>query len=224
MGGYQHPPTARGYQVYEVVSALQKAIRRSNPEEAVYWAMEMHKSGHDAWLWKRLREITAEDIGPAERDLPAQIDVLQRWCKERKGAGTMAMVQAVILLATAKKSGIACFMAMRAGSDHHERLEIPDHALDQHTRRGKAMGRGKTHFVEEGQKKIDPLDAAREHGYADVQTWLNALEQDSIDHWLQKAKNPAELPNNPVRKDDETWVPPANRTSEQTSLLGEDES
>src|SRR4051794_35659972 len=55
------PPTSRGYDAREVVSALQKSIRRSDPDAALYWGVELARSGYGAWLWKRLRIIAVED-------------------------------------------------------------------------------------------------------------------------------------------------------------------
>ena len=59
------PKTKRGYEPFEVVSALQKAVRRSDPDAALYWSAELFKSGYAAWAWKRLKVIMTEDVGPA---------------------------------------------------------------------------------------------------------------------------------------------------------------
>jgi len=155
------PPTGRGYDAFEVVSALQKALRRSQVKEAVYWATEMYESGHQAWLWNRLQEILSEDIGPADRYLPATIQALRETSddkRRKKGSGGMEAAHAVILMATAKKSRLAALMVIVASSDHHERLEIPDEALDRHTIKGKRMGRGLDHFLTEAAKTIDLED------------------------------------------------------------------
>jgi len=94
--------------------------------------VELYESGHPGWLWNRLQEIAVEDIGPADRDLPATIRTLREWSdtkrKAKKGGG-MEAVQATILLATARKSRLAALMVIEALSDHADRLEIPDEAL-----------------------------------------------------------------------------------------------
>jgi len=43
--------TARGHDRFKVASALQKAVRRSDLDAAVYWAVELHESGQGWWLW-----------------------------------------------------------------------------------------------------------------------------------------------------------------------------
>ena len=53
--------TVRNYDLYEVVSALQKAIRRNDPRTAGYFAIEMFESGYSTYCWKRLLTISAED-------------------------------------------------------------------------------------------------------------------------------------------------------------------
>lgn len=193
------PPTRRGYQVYEVVSALQKAIRRSQVEEAVYWALELHGSGHKAWCWSRLQTICSEDIGPAAPNLPAQIATLRAWSEKAKEGGGMELTHAVILLATAPKSRIACWMVLRAVSNHHPRIEIPDEALDQHTRRGKQMGRGYEHFVQEAQVLTDADEAAQDRGRINMETELNVLEIEAREHWEKCRKKDPTLPHNPWR-------------------------
>lgn len=60
------------------------------------------------------------------------------------------LVHAVMILARAPKSRIVDHGLMVFYEGPRERLEIPDWALDRHTRRGKQRGRGHDHFFEEG--------------------------------------------------------------------------
>lgn len=222
------PPTRRGYQPHEVVSAMQKAIRRSKVKESVYWAMELYVSGYAAWMWARLQEICSEDIGPADRYLPAAIQTLRDWSndkRKKKNAGGMEAVHAVILLATAPKSGIACWMVMEATSDHAERFEIPDEAFDQHTRKGKQMGRGAEHFSKEGSLKIQPDKAAQatEPGYDSMDDLLKALEAEGQRTWLRSMQKDPTLPSNPKQAGkgqiEDSWLPPAAREDKKDEQL-----
>ncbi len=218
MGRYQHPPTARGYQVHEVISALQKSIRRSDIEHAVYWAVELHQSGHAGWCWNRLKVIAVEDVCPTEGVSP-EIATLEGWGRgSRDGGGGMELVSAVIRLASARKSRAACWGLIRAGSDHHERLGIPDEALDRHTRRGLQMGRRHDHFFDEAQKLVDLEDPVGE---------VLAFEQDCERHARAlrvalDAGDMSPMPDNPIKRPeptakqgakgpaaDTTWIPPA---------------
>ena len=57
--------TKAGYLLGEVVSALQKSIRRGWEVEALFWAYELAE-GYDDYLWRRLLTIASEDIGIAD--------------------------------------------------------------------------------------------------------------------------------------------------------------
>jgi replication-associated recombination protein RarA len=80
------------------------------------------------------------------------------WLEAKKAKNDDALplflAHAVCVLARAAKSGIAlhAVMAFWMGDRQAMRLEIPDHALDKHTVRGRRLGRGFEHFFEEGAK------------------------------------------------------------------------
>lgn len=180
------PPikTANNYNLDEVVSALQKAIRRGDERQALYWAVEMDKSGFAAYLWRRIFIICSEDIGLAEPNLPAQIMALyQMWehltkhSKKNGGQGEpINLFHAVMLLARAKKSRVVCDACVLhyESPEIVERLEIPDYALDQHTGRGRRMKRRLQHFLEEG-ARLENEDKSIKNPYVEPWTsyWLN---------------------------------------------------
>jgi hypothetical protein len=152
------PPTRRGYDAYEAISALQKAIRRSDVDAATYWSCELVLSDYGAWCWSRLREIAAEDVSPTATGLIADVATLSnQWKQPRKAGdyGLLLVVRAVIALAIAPKSRIADWATVVHASGHVPRREIPDEALDRHTRRGKQMGRGWEHFIEEASRLVE---------------------------------------------------------------------
>jgi replication-associated recombination protein RarA len=166
------PPTIRGYEFMEVASALQKTIRRGLEEDALYWAAELDRSGYDQYVWKRLLMITSEDCGVAEPNLPGNMRALyETWLETRKRKDErkperMFLVHAVILLCRSKKSRICDHAKMWSYSDHVDRREIPDFALDKHTKRGKSMGRGFDHFWDVG-TLLDNEPADVPDGYVD---------------------------------------------------------
>ncbi len=57
--------TKNGYKLDEVVSCLQKEIRRGNELMASYWAFEMNESGYWRYCFRRLQVISGEDCGLA---------------------------------------------------------------------------------------------------------------------------------------------------------------
>ena len=142
------PPTRRGLDAYEVVSALQKAVRRSDPEAAAYWAIELAPA-HGNWLWSRLKTIAIEDCAPEATGLVTDITVLHRQWENAKGEDPMTVVRAAVALAIAPKSRVACWMTLVVANDAYPPREPPDEARDMHTRAGKRMGRGIEHFIDE---------------------------------------------------------------------------
>ena len=151
------PLTPNGYFLDEVISALQKEIRRGNEYEAVYWAVELESFNSKA-LWNRLKVIASEDIGVAEPHAPLIIYALEsmyNYAKEKKkDEYRMFFVNAVSILARAPKCRVADNLMITLFGDIKlgKRLEMPDYAVDKHTFRGRRMGRGVKHFIEEGSK------------------------------------------------------------------------
>jgi len=148
--------TPGGYLCGEVASALQKAIRRGNEREALFWASELDLAGYGGYVWKRLRIIASEDVGLADTEAVVGVRALyENWLESKKakdeGAMPLFLVHAVLLLARAAKSGVTihAWMVFYAGDRQAMGIEIPDHALDMHTARGRRMGRGKKHFLDE---------------------------------------------------------------------------
>lgn len=152
------PPitTVRGYDLAEVVSALQKACRRGEEEKAVFWVCEMDMSGYGNYAWTRMKVILSEDIGPAEPNLPATFRALfENWQELRKKNNMtdhLPLVHAALLLARARKSTVVIDGAVW-GYDavNFETLpEMGDEVFDKHTGKGRRMGRGHLHFLEHG--------------------------------------------------------------------------
>jgi replication-associated recombination protein RarA len=156
------PPTFRGYLFAEVASAMQKSIRRGDEEAALYWSIELDRSGYGEYVWRRLRIICSEDVGLAEPLLPAVIRALyENWSQARKKrddrqeSWRLFLVHGVILLSRAKKSRIVDHALIYFYADDTTR-PIPDIALDKHTAAGKRLGRGWDHFFDEAALLADP--------------------------------------------------------------------
>jgi replication-associated recombination protein RarA len=148
------PRTPKGYDLHEVISALQKEIRRCNEYEAVYWATELESFNPKA-LWNRLRVIASEDIGLADPYASLIVDVLEKQYYDavdhKRDSSRLFLVHAVLYLARSPKSRIVDNLLVVVYNDERK-LEIPDYALDMHTYRGRKMGRGLEHFFAEGAK------------------------------------------------------------------------
>jgi replication-associated recombination protein RarA len=109
-------------------------------------------------MWNRLRVIASEDVGIANPIAPLIIDVLANEYKTTKAkknddSHRLFLVNAVLFLAKCPKSRLVDDLLITVYGNtkfKHERLEIPDYAIDIHTLRGKMMGRGYKHFFEIG--------------------------------------------------------------------------
>lgn len=148
--------TSTGYQLLEVISALQKEIRRGNEEAAMYWALELVPQ-FEQYLWRRLIVIVNEDIGIANPSLlqlvPTQRDVYMDFRSEgRDGSARLALANAILLMCRSQKSRVADHFQCAVNQDrlHGKRLEVPDYALDKHTARGRQRGRDTEHWLKEG--------------------------------------------------------------------------
>jgi len=166
--GHRHVPfgelhTPGGYLNGEVASAMQKAIRRGEERPALFWASELDLAGYGNYVWKRLRIIASEDVGLADPDAVQTVRALwENWQDAKKakdeGAMPLFLAHAVLVLVRAKKSGVALYatFAFWMGDRKGMGMEIPDHALDLFTARGRRMGRkgeaGKRFFLDESGK------------------------------------------------------------------------
>ena len=106
-----------GDEHYDLISALHKSVRGSDPDAALYWLARMLAGGEDPrFLARRITRMAVEDIGLA--DPQAQTVCLHAWeLYERLGSpeGELALAQAVTYLALAPKSN-AGYMAFKAAS------------------------------------------------------------------------------------------------------------
>lgn len=135
-----------GDEHYNLISALHKSVRGSDPDAAVYWLARMLEGGEDPrYLARRITRMAIEDIGLA--DPAAQRQCLDAWALyERLGSpeGELALAQAVIYLALAPKSnaGYVAYKAARSEARRTGSLMPPAHILNAPTRMMKDQGYG----------------------------------------------------------------------------------
>jgi len=156
--------TPGGYCPWECISALQKAVRRAQEPEALHWFLELEGAALFAWAVNRLRIVSHEDIGLADPTAALfanhAFDLAAKWKRGKNDAWKIAAGNGIRALCRAKKSREgdhfqAAVQGRRADGWHPD---IPDFALDKHTRRGKKLGRGLDHFRNEGTKLVPPPD------------------------------------------------------------------
>ena len=131
---------------YNLISALHKSIRGSDPDAAIYWLARMLEGGEDpSYICRRLVRIASEDIGLA--DLHASSICIEAWQSyERLGSpeGDLSLARAVCYLALAPKSNAvytafsdALQLAKETGS-----ISPPKHILNAPTQLMKNNGYG----------------------------------------------------------------------------------
>ena len=135
-----------GDEHYNLISALHKSVRGSDPDAALYWFARMLAGGEDPrFLARRITRMAVEDIGLA--DPQAQAVCLQSWeTYERLGSpeGELALAQAVTYLALAPKSN-ANYVAYKAAMDGAKQTGSeppPTHILNAPTTLMKEQGFG----------------------------------------------------------------------------------
>jgi putative ATPase len=132
---------------YNLISAVHKSLRGSDPDAALYWASRMLDAGESpAYLLRRLTRFAVEDIGMADpQALSTAIAAWETYDRLGSPEGDLAIAMLVIYLGTAPKSnaayvahGEALAAARATGS-----LMPPMHILNAPTRMMKDFGYGK---------------------------------------------------------------------------------
>ncbi|NOT28250.1 MAG: replication-associated recombination protein A [Acidobacteria bacterium] len=136
-----------GEEHYNLISALHKSMRNSDPDAAVYWIARMLEAGEDVlYIARRLVRFASEDIGNAD----PQALVVAVAAKEAAHfigmpEGNTALAQAAIYLATAPKSNAVYAAYNAAASDAHSHVAepVPLHLRNAPTKLMKSLDYGK---------------------------------------------------------------------------------
>lgn len=180
---------------YNLISALHKAVRGSDPDAALYWFCRMLAGGEDPrFLARRIIRMANEDIGNA--DPQAMGIVLAAWdTYERLGSpeGELALAQALIYVATAPKSN-AVYMAYKAAVQSARdtgSLMPPAHILNAPTKLMKDVGYGAgymyDHDTPEGFSGQDyfPEAMARTEFYQPVERGFERDLKKRMEYWAK---------------------------------------
>ena len=132
---------------YNLISALHKSVRGSDPDASLYWFARMLDGGEDPlYLGRRMIRMASEDIGLADN---AALMITNEAVKtyERLGSpeGELALAHALVYLATAPKSNAVyvAYKAARKSAKDTGSLDPPKHILNAPTRLMKDEGYGK---------------------------------------------------------------------------------
>lgn len=158
----------------EVISSLQKEIRRGHTENAALLAYEMLTTSPELeeYLWGRLQVISVEDVGFGNAEAPVLIETLYQMhfrIARPRGDRYLYAIHAVRFLCQCLKergSDDLLNWIVRVVEEQGVLPEIPDYALDMHTRRGQEMGRDYAHFLNEA-SQVQPVLPNRDTTYRD---------------------------------------------------------
>ena len=131
---------------YNLISALHKSVRGSDPDAALYWLARMFTAGEDPlFIARRVVRMAIEDIGLADPQALVQaIAAKDTYDFLGSPEGELAIAQAVVYVATAPKSNAAykAFGAATRAAREHGSLMPPKIILNAPTRMMKEMGYG----------------------------------------------------------------------------------
>ncbi len=173
-----------GEEHYNLISALHKSMRGSDPDASLYWLGRMLEAGEDPlYIARRLIRFASEDIGNADpQALVVAVAAMQAVHFIGMPEGNLALAHAAVYLATAPKSNALYIAYAKVQEDiqHMQALSVPLHLRNAPTSLMKGLGYGRGykyphdypgHHVEEtylpdnlkGRVYYRPVDEGHEH-------------------------------------------------------------
>jgi len=137
---------------YNLISALHKSIRGSDPDAALYWLCRMLDAGEDPlYITRRLIRVSIEDVGLADPNA-LNIAILADKTYKRLGSpeGELALAQAVVYLALSPKTN-AIYLAYEKAKETAKKtshLSPPLHILNAPTKLMKDLGYSKDYIYD----------------------------------------------------------------------------
>jgi len=182
-----------GEEHYNLISALHKSLRDSDPDGSIYWFYRMIDSGEDPlYIGRRLIRFASEDIGIADPNALVQaITGRQTYHMLGSPEGELALAQVVIYLATAPKSN-SIYRASKTVRNRIKKsgsLSVPLHIRNAPTSLMKNLGYGKgyqyAHDTEDGLVEQNHLPPELEGTvfYQPTNRGYEAIVKDRLDKW-----------------------------------------
>lgn len=186
---------------YNLISALHKSVRGSDVDAALYWMARMLAGGEDpAFIARRLTRMAVEDIGLADpAALPQCIAAWEAYERMGSPEGELALVQALIYLATAPKSNASytAYNAVKQAARDTGSLMPPMCILNAPTKMMKEVGYGEGYIYDpdtpegfSGQNYF-PDGMARPSYYRPFERGFERDIQKRMEYWskLREKKN-----------------------------------
>lgn len=181
---------------YNLASALQKSIRGSDVDAALYWAARMLVGGEDPkFVLRRLVVVASEDVGNADpQALPLAVAARDAYEFLGQPEGEIAIGQLVAYLASAPKSNRShiAFKQAKAAARETGSLPPPMHAVNAPTKMMKELGYGQgyayDHDAEDGFAGLDyfPAEMERVKFYEPSPFGFDKEISKRLDYWERK--------------------------------------
>ncbi len=137
----------KGEEHYNLISALHKSLRGSDPDAALYWLGRMLEAGEDPlFILRRMIRFASEDVGNADpAALGVAVSALQAFQLIGLPEGELSLAQAAVYLATAPKSNALYtgFGMVKEDIRKTGSLPVPLHIRNAPTRLMKDLGYGR---------------------------------------------------------------------------------
>jgi len=202
-----------GEAFYDQISALNKSVRGSNPDAALYWMCRMLDGGADPlYVGRRIIRMASEDIGLADpRALSLATAAVETFERLGTPEGELALAQAVIYLALAPKSNAVytAYNAARAFIAEDGSRPVPLRLRNAPTKLMKNIGYGKgyryAHDEEDAYaagERYFPDDMPEMHWYEPTERGLEAKLREKLDRLRAQDAQARNEPNDSERNDD----------------------
>ena len=192
---------------YNLISAVHKSLRGSDPDAALYWTSRMLDGGEDpVYLLRRLTRFAAEDIGMADpQALQTAIATWETYDRLGSPEGDLAIAMLVIYLGTAPKSNAAyvAYNEAKAAARSTGSLAPPMHILNAPTKLMKDLGYSKgyayDHNAEDGfsGQNYFPDGMAREQFYRPPERGFEREINKRLAYWQRLREKKAETGEEP---------------------------
>lgn len=195
-----------GEEHYNLISALHKSMRGSDPDAALYWLARMLMAGEDPfYIARRMVRFASEDIGNADPyALRVALAAMEAFRFLGPPEGELALAQAAIYLATATKSNsiYAAYGRVRETIKKTGALPVPMHIRNAPTRLMKDLGYGKdykyAHNYEDAYAPQYHLPESLQGDiyYSPQERGYEKLIKQRLDHWRALMAKAADRPPN----------------------------
>jgi putative ATPase len=187
-----------GEEHYNIISALHKSLRGSDPDAALYWLARMLEAGEDPlYISRRMVRFASEDIGLADpQALNVALSSMQAFHFIGLPEGELALAEAAVYLATAPKSNALYLAYGKARADVKEKgaLPVPLPIRNAPTKLMEELGYGKgykyAHDFPEGVVEQDyfPQELGSRRYYYPTDRGMEKMISQRLEYWRKKMK------------------------------------